>query len=207
MDCLVNGTDTALSPCEHDPGRPVTLALLGDSHAASLWEAVTAVADQEGWSARLDAHSGCPPFADASFTGPTMPADQPPACARWSADAVAALAADPTVQDVLVSYRSDIYKHVAPDGELEDAFPADTIRSALQPLVDAGKRVHVVRAVPTTNGVSARTCSPTWGCPPPTASPRRKPPRTPAPARATSAWSRTTWPRPSRACPAPTWST
>lgn len=155
MECLVNGTDTALAPCEHDPGRPVTLALLGDSHAASLWEAVTAVADQEGWSARLDAHSGCPPFSDASFTGPTMPADQPPACARWSADAVAALAGDPTVQDVLVSYRSDIYKHVAADGELEDAFPADTIRSALQPLVDAGKRVHVVRAVPTTNGVSA----------------------------------------------------
>nr|WP_281371470.1 acyltransferase family protein [Petropleomorpha daqingensis] len=155
MFCLTNDTSTELAPCRHDvAGSTGTVALIGDSHAASWWEAVQGLADDQRLSAVLYAHSGCPALSTDSFTGPRMDPAQPAACAEWSRDVIAAVAADPSVTTVFTTYRSDIYKYVTPDGSLVNQWPAPVVQSALQPLVDAGKKVYVIRALPTTNGVS-----------------------------------------------------
>ena len=154
MSCMVGDTSTELKPCRHDnPGATQTVAVIGDSHAASWWEAVTGAADELGWSVVMYVHSGCPALSTDRFTGPGMNPDQPAACRTWSEDLIASLAADPEVSTVLTGYRSDIYKYRGEDG-VQNEFPAEVVQDALRPLVDAGKRVEVLRAVPTTNGVA-----------------------------------------------------
>lgn len=155
MNCLVKGLSTDLRACTHgSPGATRSVALIGDSVAASWWEAVTGMADEQGVSARMHVHTGCPALATDRFTGPNMHPGLPAACATWSRQVIATLAADPAVTTVFTTYRSDTYKYRAPDGALLNRWPADVVRSALQPLLDAGKEVVVLRAVPTTNGVT-----------------------------------------------------
>ena len=155
MTCLVPDTSTEVRACRHDnPGATRTVAVIGDSHAASWWEAVTGAADRLGWSVVFYVHTGCPALSTDRFTGPSMNPAQPAACREWSEAVVDAVAQDPDIDTVLTGYRSDIYKYVAPGGQLVNEFPADVVRSALQPLVDAGKRVDVLRAVPTSDGVA-----------------------------------------------------
>lgn len=155
MSCLSSDTSDAIDPCVHaTTGATESVALLGDSHAASWWEAVIGMAEEEGMSAELYAHSGCPPMVTDRFIGPDMDPAQPAACERWGAEVIETLAADPAVTAVFTSYRSDIYKYIDDDGALLNDWPAPVVRSALQPLLDAGKQVYVLRAVPTTNGIS-----------------------------------------------------
>ncbi|GAB3199811.1 acyltransferase family protein [Geodermatophilus arenarius] len=155
MFCLTNDTSTEVAPCRHEvTGATSEVALIGDSHAASWWEAVQGLADDQGVDASLYVHSGCPALATASFTGPNMNPAQPAACAEWGRDVIATVAADPAVTTVFTSYRSDVYKFVGPEGRLLNQWPAEVVQDALRPLVDAGKQVVVLRAVPTTNGVS-----------------------------------------------------
>jgi peptidoglycan/LPS O-acetylase OafA/YrhL len=155
MFCLTNGTSTEVEPCHHEtPGATERAALIGDSHAASWWEAVTGAAETRGMSADLYVHSGCPALATDSFIGPRMSPDEPVACRTWSSAVIDTLVADPSVTTVFTSYRSDVYKYRAADGSLRNEWPATVVRSALQPLVDAGKQVYVLRAVPSSNGLS-----------------------------------------------------
>jgi peptidoglycan/LPS O-acetylase OafA/YrhL len=156
MGCLAGDMVRDPSPCRYDvPGSTGTIAVVGDSHAAHWWEAVTTMAEEQQLSVVMYSHSGCPAFASDRFTGPGMNIDLPEACAAWGEAVIAEVAADPAVETVLTTYRSDIYKYVPEPGALQNAWPAPVIRSALQPLVDAGKSVHVLRALPTTNGVGA----------------------------------------------------
>jgi peptidoglycan/LPS O-acetylase OafA/YrhL len=153
MKCLVGGVSTELRACRHTrPGSTRTIALIGDSHAASWWEAVTAMADDQHWSVVMYAHAGCPSLSTDRYTGPTMPADQPPACRAWSRQVIETIAADPAVTTVMTGYRSDIYKYRSPDGHLVDAFPAPVVQAAFERLVAANKQIYVLRAFPTTNG-------------------------------------------------------
>lgn len=155
MECLVQGLSTQLRACTYGaPGATGSLALIGDSVAASWWEAVTGMADERGLAAQMHVHTGCPALATDRFTGPNMKPGLPAACAAWSREVIATLAADPTVTTVFTTYRSDVYKYRAPDGALLNRWPAEVVRSAMQPLLDAGKEVVVLRAVPTTNGVT-----------------------------------------------------
>jgi hypothetical protein len=156
MECLVEGLSAEVRACRHEnEGSAGTIALIGDSHAASWWEAVTAMADDQDRSVVMYVHVGCPALSTDQYTGPTMRDEQPPACQEWSRRVIDMLVADPSVTTVLTGYRSDVYKYRDPSGRLLNAFPAPLVRAAYQPLLDAGKRVEVLRAVPTTNGVAA----------------------------------------------------
>ena len=153
MKCLVNGASTELKACRHTtPGSTRTIALIGDSHAASWWEAVTAMADEQHWSVVMYAYAGCPALSTDRYTGPTMSDDQPPACQAWSRRVIQIIASDPAITTVMTGYRSDIYKFRTPDGHLRDDFPTSVVQAAFEPLVAAGKQIYVLRAFPTTNG-------------------------------------------------------
>ncbi|MFW3172829.1 acyltransferase family protein [Geodermatophilus sp. CPCC 206100] len=154
-ECLFPNESTEVDPCTvEQPGADRKVALIGDSHAASWWEAVSGAAAERGWSFDAYLHAGCPVLSTDRFTGPGMSADQPGTCRTWSEEVIAEVAADPEVTTVFTSYRADVYKFLGTGGRLRNEWSASVVRAALQPLVDAGKQVVVLRAVPSTNGVS-----------------------------------------------------
>ena len=153
MDCLEAGSGTALKTCEGgDADGTTTVALVGDSHAASWYEAVTTVAEQRGWRVVTYLKAGCSVLATDRIIGVNMPASEPPLCEEWSEDVLDALVADPGITQVFTGYRSDIYKYEGDDGVLTEQFPPEVVGAALGRLTDAGKQVHVLRAVPSTGG-------------------------------------------------------
>ncbi|MGY1747114.1 acyltransferase family protein [Blastococcus sp. SYSU D00695] len=154
MGCLQGGTNTEVITCRYgSPDATDTVALLGDSHTASLYEAAQELADDRGWAVVTYVKAGCPALGSDRMLGVDMPLDEPRSCELWSQEALRLIAEDDSITHVLTSYRSDIYKYVDDDGDLQDAIPADVVQAPLRALADAGKQVHVVRAVPTTNGV------------------------------------------------------
>ncbi|GAA2036992.1 acyltransferase family protein [Pseudokineococcus marinus] len=153
MACLEDGTGTELVTCEAgDPDGSTTVALVGDSHAASWYEAVTAVAEQRGWRVVTYLKAGCSVLATDRIIGVGMPAAEPPACEEWSDAVLDAVAADPEITQVFTGYRSDVYKYEGDDGVLTEQFPVDLVGDALGRLTAAGEQVHVLRAVPSTGG-------------------------------------------------------
>jgi peptidoglycan/LPS O-acetylase OafA/YrhL len=152
--CLQGKTNTEVKTCRFGSADPVeTVALLGDSHTASLYEAMEQVAEDRDWAVVTYLKAGCPALGSDRFHGANQPQDELPACATWGQDALRQIAADPSITQVFTSYRSDIYKYVGDDGVYQDDIPADVVQTPLRALADAGKQVNVVRAVPTTNGV------------------------------------------------------
>ncbi|MCZ2829742.1 acyltransferase family protein [Modestobacter sp. VKM Ac-2986] len=154
MPCLQGGTATELKTCRYGSADATeTVALIGDSHTASMYEALQQVADDRGWAVVTYVKAGCPVLGTDRLLGANMPLEEPPACKVWADELLAQLAADPGITRVFTSYRSDIYKWVDGSGGLQDAIPVETLQAPLRTLADAGKQVHVLRAVPTTNGV------------------------------------------------------
>ncbi|MGY1715100.1 acyltransferase family protein [Geodermatophilus sp. SYSU D01106] len=154
MDCLQDGSNTEVRTCRFGSEDPVeTVALFGDSHTASMYEALEQVAEDRDWAVITYLKAGCPLFGEGHLLGANMPLEEPPACAAWQEDALSQVAADPEITRVFTSYRSDVYKWVDESGALLDEFPQAEVQAPLHRLADAGKQVHVLRAVPTTNGV------------------------------------------------------
>ena len=154
FSCLQTDANTELKACRFGSDDPTeTVALIGDSHTASLYDAMASLAEDRNWAVIVHVKAGCPALGTDRLLGANMPLDQPPACAVWGKEVLAEVAADPSISRVFTSYRSDIYKYVGDDGELQDAIPAAVVQDPLRALADAGKRVYVVRAVPSTNGV------------------------------------------------------
>ncbi|MGY1662205.1 acyltransferase family protein [Geodermatophilus sp. SYSU D00705] len=154
MPCLQGGTNTEVKTCRYGaPDATETVALVGDSHTASLYEAFQEVADERNWAVVTYVKAGCPALGSDRMLGVNMPLDEPASCATWSRDALQQIAADDSITRVFTSYRNDIYKWVQDDGTLRDGIPVEAAQAPLRALADAGKQVHVVRAVPTTGGV------------------------------------------------------
>ncbi len=154
LSCLSVLSHTDLVTCRFGSEDPVeTVALLGDSHAASLYEAMETVAEERDWAVVTYLKAGCPGLGSGRLPGIGQPAEERPACEEWGQAALAEIAGDPTITRVFTSYRSDVYKYEDQDGVLHDEFPAELVRAPMQQLADAGKRVTVLRAVPTTGGV------------------------------------------------------
>ncbi|TWH74203.1 acyltransferase family protein [Modestobacter roseus] len=154
MSCLSVLAETEVQTCRFGSDDPdETVALFGDSHTASLYEAMEEVAEERNWAVVTYLKAGCPPLATARMPAVNQPSDEPPACAEWGAEALRQITADPAITQVFTSYRSDVYKYRDDLGALHDEIPAEVAQAPMRLLADAGKQVHVVRAVPTTNGV------------------------------------------------------
>ncbi|GAB3357504.1 acyltransferase family protein [Modestobacter lapidis] len=154
LGCASVLAETEVKTCRFGSTDPVeTVAIFGDSHTSSLYEAMEEAAEERNWAVVTYLKAGCPPLATARMPAANQPADEPPACAAWGEEALRQMAADPAITRVFTSYRSDIYKYEDDEGALHDEIPAEVAQAPLRLLADAGKQVHVVRAVPTTNGV------------------------------------------------------
>jgi peptidoglycan/LPS O-acetylase OafA/YrhL len=154
LGCASVLAETEVKTCRFGSADPVeTVALFGDSHTSSLYEAMEQAAEVNDWAVVTYLKAGCPPLATERMPAANQPADEPPACAAWGKDALQQMIDDPSITRVFTSYRSDIYKYEDDEGTLHDEIPADVAQGPMRQLADAGKQVHVVRAVPTTNGV------------------------------------------------------
>ena len=87
-------TEWELSHCiRGDPEGGISVALFGDSHAASWEPALHALGLALGWRVDVLTHSGCPHY--------TTPSDS---CAHWRKSALAHLAAHPPALILLSSF-------------------------------------------------------------------------------------------------------
>ncbi len=153
FSCLSVLAETDVVTCRFGSADPVeTVALLGDSHTASLYEAMETVAERRDWAVVTYLKAGCPALASARLPAVGQPAEERPACGEWGEAAIRQIADDPAISRVFTSYRSDVYRYEDESGQLRTEFPTELVAGSLQRLADAGKDVTVIRAVPTTNG-------------------------------------------------------
>ena len=154
LSCASVLAETEVRTCRFGSANPVeTVALFGDSHTSSLYEAMEQVAEDRNWAVVTYLKAGCPPLLTERMPAVGQPADERPACATWGEAAMEQMIGDPSITRVFTSYRSDIYKYEDDEGGLHDDIPIDVAQAPMRRLADAGKDVYVVRAVPTTNGV------------------------------------------------------
>ncbi len=156
FECMSVLAGTDVVTCRFGSEDPVeTVALLGDSHAASLYEAMETVAEREDWAVVTYLKAGCPGLGTSSLPAVNQPAEERPACETWGRAALQQIADDPAITRVFTSHRSDVYRYEDDGGQLHTGFPTELVGDPLQRLADAGKQVTVIRAVPTTNGFHA----------------------------------------------------
>ncbi|WP_344814245.1 acyltransferase family protein [Microlunatus aurantiacus] len=151
FDCQTNLTMVTVLDCVvGQPGGKATVALVGDSHAGMWRDAMDAQGRAEGFSVRIYAKSGCPlTQARRVLASETSDARQL-SCERWRQDVMQRLRQDTDIRDVVTSAFSSSYTwQSVPDGQ-ELADPAsDGFTEVWRPLLEQGKRVHVVRDTPT----------------------------------------------------------
>lgn len=126
------------------PGRRA-IALIGDSHAASMRSAVDALARRRGWQAFVLAHAGCT-FSRAIRA---WNAESRASCERWKAEVLAWLAAHPEVDTVLVtSYVFEDPPMIAAPGRSRFATEVGGFAAMWRAIPATVRRVFVIRDVP-----------------------------------------------------------
>lgn len=126
---------------EGDSGAPGVL-LIGDSHADHLVSPLERVATAEGWSLGVETRQACNPFRTAAEADAND--ENAARCVEWGRQTIADAAADPGVDTVIVSTRSD-----------SGVWP-DNAAASFRALLDAGKKVILVTDVPNVDGRDAR---------------------------------------------------
>lgn len=124
--------------CRIDGGGP-RIALVGDSHAFHLWDAVAGAADREGWSATMHVQYSCSGFESAATAERTRSADARlvmSTCPGWAEEVFAGVRSDPP-DLVLLSSRAGGRNIRVSD-----------VTATLRPLQDAGVPLAVIDDVP-----------------------------------------------------------
>jgi hypothetical protein len=126
------------------------VALVGDSHAGMWMEAMDALGRSAGVSVRVYVKSSCP-FTQARRVLSVETSDaRQQSCERWRDDVLERLGQDTGIRDVVTSAFSSSYSWQSVPGGEQLADPAaDGFAAVWQPLLDQGKRVHVLRDTPT----------------------------------------------------------
>jgi hypothetical protein len=143
---------------QFDAELPITVALLGDSHAAHLLPGIGAAAKNSGANVVHLGHTGCPPLIGIERLN--VAGDH--TCVRVNRAVLDAVAADRAVSDVWLSFRSALATTGHEVGEASErlvfrsvdsgATNADAIRDGLKTTIaflqSHGKRVGVFLQVP-----------------------------------------------------------
>jgi hypothetical protein len=150
-DCWATTVDRLPGPCEFgDRTSPVTIALLGDSHAEHWLGGLDRVGRERGWKIAAMVKGGCP-VADAAGLGRGRPAAYARECARYREAMLRRIVALRPAAVVLSSW--DHY--VGADGaEAAGRVSAEAwgrgLRRTYQRLVAAGIPTVVIRGTPRT---------------------------------------------------------
>ncbi len=119
-----------------DPGAPVSVAVLGDSHAEALYSELGNYFASAGRNATLLTYSGCPPVAGVYRADK----DEAHRCAAYN-DAVRALLDDqPAIDTVILAARWTLYMENTPFDNQEGGVEPDENQSLLAPVGDDGWR-------------------------------------------------------------------
>ena len=159
-ECQQTLADDELRRCElgdtHDPERVV--ALVGDSHATHWFSAFDELGRELGWKVVTMTKSSCP-LTEARRVLATEQTDTAwLSCERWIESTREALLTDPAIEEVFVSTYSTAYEwESAPGDDLTNPGPDGFVRM-WSDLLDAGKSVTVLAAVPRTNGENVPSC-------------------------------------------------
>lgn len=150
--------DEVWASCEFgDPAATNgTLALVGDSHAASMVAAFDEYFATEGWKVVTYTRFGCSGLNRglAGEDDVTEQGRKEYACRVWSERVRAELAARDDITDVVYLNYTSSYLDRAP----EYLLTVDDITATWQDMLDAGKDVHVLKDWPRTDGDSVPVC-------------------------------------------------
>ncbi|TYP86852.1 acyltransferase family protein [Blastococcus xanthinilyticus] len=147
--CFLTWTATDQPDCEYgDPASPVSIALVGDSHAAQWVPALQPAAEEHGWRLRLASKVTCP-VLDLPIVSPYLGRAYTE-CVSWRTTLVEELkAAPPTLVVIAMSRRYGADFGYA----TYDAAWQDSIRRFAADLTAAGSRVLVLGGVPDPHAV------------------------------------------------------
>ncbi len=112
------------------------VALVGDSHASQWAGALDTLAVEHRWNVVMLTKSSCPANSDPGFLAPWRP-QQAEGCREWTRQVLARVAADPTIDVVVMSALARMYG-AGPGG----------YQQTWRQLTDAGKSVVVIADVP-----------------------------------------------------------
>jgi peptidoglycan/LPS O-acetylase OafA/YrhL len=147
LKCRSKVRDTKVRVCEYGVlNASETVALIGDSHAMSIFPEVKAMTLSQNWKLKTYVKDGCP-FIDPQFAHPT--GVEEPSCAAWNV----------TLQKMLASKRAPKYIFVTYKNRDMPMFHSESewvtsIRSAWAPLIARGSTIVVYRDVPNVGGLT-----------------------------------------------------
>jgi peptidoglycan/LPS O-acetylase OafA/YrhL len=154
LQCIdFSGDGSGFLDCTRgDPSSATTIAIVGDSHALALFEAIERLAEANGWKVRGILRNSCTPSLPMRYDSPETKAD----CNKWR-DAMAGRIADDDSIDVVVAAGFT-------RGEPEPVFQGtreDLLHDYAdlwQRWADAGKRVYAIADAPQMNGEPVPDC-------------------------------------------------
>jgi peptidoglycan/LPS O-acetylase OafA/YrhL len=135
-----------------------TVAFVGDSHAGALAPLMDQLGKDLGW--RVVGHTkGSCPTSDASRVLPSETSDERQRlCDEFNAEVDEAILRDPAITDVFVTAFSSAYDWKSPAGHTFANPAVEGYQSMWRRWTAAGKRVHVIRDVPGTDGKVIPSC-------------------------------------------------
>jgi hypothetical protein len=141
MGCATDNILPDVHSCDFgDPDGEVRVALVGDSHAMKLWQALKAIAETEGWRLTTFLKAQC------EFTLPEL--EGTPGCPEWRAEVAERLGTDGPWDLVVTTGAAHA---TGGEGAVEG------YRAVWQPLIDAGADLVVVHDNPYLEG-DIRAC-------------------------------------------------
>ncbi len=139
--CVLERGQQYLPDCVYgDPSSPVTVAILGDSHAAHWFPALQKISLDQGWRLLFFAKQGCPPTDQPLRRGAS------PDCDPWRNEALARITAERPALTILTAYHYE-----APDGSAygENTLWRNGLTSTLTTLGDLAPQTLILGDTPT----------------------------------------------------------
>ena len=139
--CVLERGQQYLPDCVYgDPTSPVTVAILGDSHAAHWFPALQQISLDQGWRLLFFAKQGCPPTDQPLRRGAS------PDCDPWRNEALARITAERPALTILTAYH-----YAAPDGSQygENTLWRNGLTSTLTTLGDLAPQTLILGDTPT----------------------------------------------------------
>ena len=147
-ECQAMPGDREADPCFYGPDdADVTVAVVGDSHAAHWVPAVRKVAAEENWRVATYTKSSCP-FTAEPVTRNAGEEAAYPECEDWNADVVEQLTGDDAPDVVFTSNRSAAASAELGDGDEGKQAIADGMDQQWAAVEEAGARVVAIADTP-----------------------------------------------------------
>ncbi len=145
--CLVSFSGTSPSGCQRgDVGAPLAITIFGDSHVTQWFTGLEAAATEQHWRLDVVAKKIC---SAATMSVMRDKATTYPACDKWRANSIAAIAASDTQLVIINQWRKHYFRNVG--GQLRsisDATWAAALEHTITTLTAAGKKVLLLSDTP-----------------------------------------------------------